>query len=93
MGRDGVARGNLEFELIGNGVSQEEAGEIGDVGAIVIEFEPVIVFSINRIGDGICVGGHPFVDGDRKRSTCAVVRAAWRRVEKVLTREALGIRE
>src|ERR1019366_4680568 len=73
-------------------MSQITTGEIHGVAAIVVEFEPVVELASNRVGEGVRVAGHPFIDGDRER-LAAVIGGARGGVKELLADKTLAVRE
>src|SRR5437868_847746 len=49
--------------------------------------------SVRRVGEGVGIIGHPFVDKDSERGGDGVVRSTWRGVEEFLAIKALAIGE
>src|SRR5581483_1516659 len=92
--RNGVAGGNGEFGGIGERIGQVIAGEVHEVGAVIVEFEPIVVFvAIGGVLEGVGVAGHEFVEDDGEWAAIAVVGARWRGEKELLAIEALSIGE
>src|SRR5262245_49469627 len=75
MGRNCVSERDGEFELIRQRVCEVKPCEVGGVGAVIVELEPVAGFAGHRVGNGVGIGGHPFVDDDGQRSAGVIVGA------------------
>lgn len=59
----GGAVGDIPFCVVSI-VREAPSGEVDGGGAGVIEFEPVVVFAVIRVGDGGRVGGLEFIEQD-----------------------------
>ena len=91
--RDGVTRRNDELCGVGQVVGERVAGQIDRRRPGVVEFKPIVVVTVGRVGDGARVTGHPLVDGHGHGGPGIAVGAARRREIKLLAFGGRAVRK
>src|SRR6266480_7870110 len=92
--RNGVAARDKGLKLVSQCIGEIIAGKINSVRAVVVKFEPIVVFvAVERVLKRASVAGHPFIDGDGQWRASGVIRATGSDIEELLAVEALAIGE
>ena len=77
-GRNDVTGRDRKLRRISEAVGQNQTGQINVGRSAVVEFEPIMVSAVHRVGNGPGVVGHPFIDEHRHSRVHVVVGCAGR---------------